>query len=135
VLVDSSVWIGFIRGDDLQQTRYLLAALKSQQPVWIAPPVIREVLQGSQNQQVFAKWDRILSELPMVSERDQRGLAREAARLYATCRWNGVSPRSSVDCLIALYAVRADLPLLHSDRDFTAISRYLPALKIVVPAS
>jgi predicted nucleic acid-binding protein len=135
VLVDSSVWISFIRGDDLPQTRHLLAALKSHQPVWTAPPVIREVLQGSQNQQVFAKWDRILSDLPMVFDRDQRGLARDAAQLYATCRWNGVSPRSSVDCLISLYAVRANLPLLHADRDFTAISRYLPALKILAPAS
>jgi hypothetical protein len=135
VLVDSSVWISFIRGDDLPQARYLLAAFKSHQPVWTAPPIIREVLQGSRDQQVFAKWDRVLSDLPMVFDRDQRGLARDAARLYATCRWNGVSQRSSVDCLISLYAVRANLPLLHAHRDFTAISKYLPALKILAPAS
>src|SRR5882724_1040653 len=116
MLVDSTVWVDFLRGSASPQTRLLLHALKARDPVWLAPPILQEVLQGANNVKVFEKWDRTLGELPLLPESSHpRELARTAARLYATCRWNGITPRSANDCLIALYAVRANVPLLHND--------------------
>jgi len=46
----------------------------------------------------------------------------EAAGLYRTARRRGLTIRSSVDCLIAVCALRNDLEVLHDDRDFTALS-------------
>jgi predicted nucleic acid-binding protein len=133
MLVDSSVWMDFLRGIASPQTRLLLESLNARDPVWLAPPILQEVLQGAHNREIFEKWDRTLGELPLLPESQPRELARAAARLYATCRWHAITPRSANDCLIALYAVRADVPLLHNDRDFPAIAKHLPGLKLLDP--
>jgi len=134
MLVDSSVWIDFLKAADTAETRSLLETLRRGDAVWTAPPILQEVLQGADTPQRFTKWDRILGELPMINELDVRALTRQAARLYASCRWKGLTPRSANDCLIATYAVRSDMPLLHSDRDFLAIARIERRLKLLAPA-
>lgn len=133
MLVDSSVWIEFLRGSPSAQTRLLTEALEQGAPVWIAPPVLQEVLQGADTPQRFERWDRTLGELPLLSDPEPRALSRNAARLYARCRWQGITIRSANDCLIAQYAMRNDLPLLHQDRDFIAISRVERGLKLLAP--
>ncbi len=133
MLVDSSVWVAFLRGDAFPETDFLTAALERGDPVWIAPPILQEVLQGADTPERFAKWERTLGELPMLAGSNPRALARDAAYLYARCRWRGVTPRSANDCLIALYAAGADVPLLHRDRDFVAIAELEPRLKLLAP--
>jgi len=133
MLVDSSVWIDFLRATDTSETRLLLESMRRGDPVWTAPPILQEVLQGAESPQRFTKWDRILGELPMVNEPDMRALTRQTARLYAACRWKGITPRSANDCLIATYAIRSELPLLHSDRDFAAIAGIDKRLKLLAP--
>jgi len=133
MLVDSSVWVDFLRGGQAQETLFLRDSLKRGDPVWLAAPILQEVLQGAESQQRFGKWDRALGELPMVQDADSRGLARAAARLYARCRWQGFTPRSTNDCLIAAYAIRFGLPLLHRDRDFDQIAAIEHGLKLLRP--
>ena len=101
MLVDSSVWIPFLRGDVTPEVELLSGALEQANPVWLAPPILQEVLQGADSAERFARWDRVLGELPMVPEGNARETARGAALLYARCRWQGVTPRSANDCLIA----------------------------------
>ncbi len=132
MLVDSSVWIDFLRASETAETLLLLDTMRRGDPVWTAPPILQEVLQGAETPQRFAKWDRILGELPMVGESDMRALTRQAAKLYATCRWKGVTPRSANDCLIATYAIRSQMPLLHNDRDFAAIAKIEHRLKLLM---
>jgi len=131
VLVDSSVWIDFMRGEASVEADILTQALERGDPIWLAPPILQEVLQGADSPARFARWERTLGELPLLTEPDQRSLAREAAHLYARCRWQGVTPRSADDCLIALYAARADMPLLHRDRDFVAIAGLDARIKLL----
>ena len=45
------------------------------------------------------------------------------ALLYRICRRRGETVRKLIDCLIASVAIKAELPLLHCDRDFTALAR------------
>jgi hypothetical protein len=131
MLVDSSVWIDFLRGDASTETLFLKASLENGDPIWLAPPILQEVLQGADSRQRFDVWDRALGELPMTRESDPRSLTREAALLYARCRWQGFTPRSANDCLIACCAIRSGLPLLHRDRDFDRIANIQPDLKLV----
>ncbi|MEI6362366.1 MAG: PIN domain-containing protein [Actinomycetes bacterium] len=49
-----------------------------------------------------------------------------AAGLYRHARWSGVTVRRLVDCLIAAVAIDHDVPVLHADRDFDALSRVSP---------
>ena len=122
MLVDSSVWIAYLRGDNLIEVELLVEALEQGAPVWIAPPILQEVLQGADSADRFARWDRVLGELPMVIAPDAREAARSAAHLYARCRWAGVTARSANDCLIATHAIIGGMPLLHRDRDFHRIA-------------
>lgn len=131
MLVDSSVWIDFLRGMDTAEVRTLATALQGGDAVWLAPPVLQEVLQGAESAERFTKWQRSIGELPMLFHPDQRALSRDAAKLYARCRWRGVTPRSANDCLIAQYAIHAGVPLLHHDRDFPAIAAVEPRLKLL----
>ncbi|MCP5467490.1 MAG: PIN domain-containing protein [Sinobacteraceae bacterium] len=82
---------------------------------------MQEILQGADRAERFARWDRVLGELPLLTGPEPRSAAREAARLYARCRWAGVTPRSANDCLIVVQALHAKLPLLHDDMDFERI--------------
>jgi len=131
MLVDSSVWIAYLRGDNLAEVALLSEALERGEPVWLAPPILQEVLQGADSPDRFTRWDRVLGELPMVIAPDPHEAARSAAHLYARCRWSGVTPRSANDCLIATQAIHASMPLLHRDRDFGLIAGVEPKLMLV----
>jgi hypothetical protein len=131
MLVDSSVWIAYLRGDNLIEVALLTEALEKREPVWLAPPILQEVLQGADSPDRFTRWNRVLGELPMVIAPDSREAARSTAHLYARCRWAGATPRSANDCLIATHAIFANLPLLHRDRDFGLIAGVEPKLMLV----
>jgi predicted nucleic acid-binding protein len=130
MLVDSSVWIAYLRGENLIEVELLAEALELADPVWVAPPILQEVLQGADSPDRFRRWDRVLGELPMIIAPDARDAARSAAHLYARCRWAGVTPRSANDCLIATLAILGGMPLLHLDRDFTLIAGVEPKLML-----
>jgi predicted nucleic acid-binding protein len=131
MLVDSSVWIAYLRGDTLIEVKLLAEALEQGAPVWLALPILQEVLQGADSPDRFSRWNRVLGELPMVIAPDAREAARSAAHLYARCRWAGVAPRSANDCLIATHAILGGMPLLHRDRDFHLIAGVEPKLVLV----
>jgi predicted nucleic acid-binding protein len=131
MLVDSSVWIPFLRGDSTTEVSILSDALNGKQSVWIAPPILQEVLQGADSLERFSKWERVFGELPLLVEPDARAAAAAAAQLYARCRWKGITPRSTNDCSIALYAVSNNIPLLHCDRDFPLIATVEPKLTLL----
>jgi predicted nucleic acid-binding protein len=131
MLVDSSVWIAYLRGDDLAEVTLLTDALEQGESVWLTATILQEVLQGADSPNRFTRWDRIFGELPMLESPDVREAARTAAHLYARCRWAAVTPRSANDCLIATHAIFANMPLLHRDQDFGLISGVEPKLMLV----
>lgn len=131
MLVDSSVWVNYLRGQRDPRTLFLLESLRSEQKIWMVPAILQEVLQGAGNELQFMAWSRQFQNFPWLDETDPRLLAREAAHLYARCRWAGVTPRSPNDCLIAQYAIRFDVPILHNDQDFPRIAKVEPKLKLL----
>jgi len=120
-----------MRGAGTAEVGLLVAALERSDPVWLSPPILQEVVQGADSPERFRRWDRVLSELPILIAQDVRLEARDAAHLYARCRWAGVTPRSANDCLIAVAAIGARMPILHCDRDFVAIARIEPKLTLL----
>jgi predicted nucleic acid-binding protein len=131
MLVDSSVWVRYLRGEPTAEVEMLTSALTQSLAIWLAPPILQEVLLGADRKDRFERWDRVLGELPLLLPSDLRAITRAAARLYAQCRWKGVTPRSANDCLIAMYAIEHSVPLLHCDRDFDHIARVDARLRIV----
>jgi predicted nucleic acid-binding protein len=134
VIADSSAWIAHLRATGSPAARRLTAALAERESLLVPDIVLMEVLRGARDLPGFLKLERALLTLPRFAPADPRALARDAALLYARCRWAGITPRSSNDCLIACCAIEAGRPLLHEDGDFEAIARVAPALKFALRA-
>ena len=131
----SSVWVPYLRGEATPEVILLLRSLQRGDPVWLVPVILQEVLQGADGPDRFARWERVLGELPMIPDPDFRASARAAPHLYARCCWAGITPRSANDCLIAVHAIRSRIPLLHQAGDFIAIASVEPSLALVDVAS
>lgn len=124
VLVDTSVWIETFR----KPPGLDLSALIEIEDVTTCLPVVQEVLQGFRDEKAFQIAREAILSFPIVETPMTESLFLEAVALYRTARRQGLTVRSSVDCLIAACALRNDLEVLHKDRDFTTLSE-VSALK------
>jgi len=129
-LVDTSVWIDFLRGRNVPHVAALSSLLEGDEVIGVAPIIVQEILQGADSEARFEKWRRYFSDLFCYLPNDPEATHVSAAWLYLQCRRKGKTPRSSNDCLIARIAVEHDLMLLHNDRDFEAIGAVEPALRL-----
>lgn len=130
ILVDTSAWIGLLRSADRPAVHDLKRMLDSETTVALTPLILQEILQGAGSDARFATLQRFFADLPLLASSDLAATHIAAAHLYSRCRWAGVTPRSSNDCLIARQAVEHDVALLHDDRDFEAIARVEPRLQL-----
>lgn len=119
ILVDTSVWIDFLRGTASPEHRSLADAFHRGEELCICGLILAETLQGTSDDDVAAVRRRLrsLTYLPMG-----RNSYVMAANLYRRARRRGRTIRSTIDCLIAACAIRHDVPLLQKDRDFQAIA-------------
>lgn len=131
VLVDTSVWVDFLRGSETPQVGALESLLEGDELVGIAPVILQEVLQGATTAERFEQWRREFTGLMCYLPLDPIDTHVDAARLFAQCRRAGKPPRSSNDCLIARIAIEHDLALLHCDRDFRFIAEVEAGLRLV----
>jgi predicted nucleic acid-binding protein len=129
-LVDTSVLIDLFAGRENRPTLRLRQLIRDSEPFYLAPPIIREVLQGARNE---AEWRRLrlyLTSQMWVDVADRLASEVAAARIYFECRRRGLTVRSAADCLIAQIAIENDLALLHNDRDFEAIRGVRPLMTV-----
>lgn len=129
-LVDTSVWVDYLRGKATARVRTLRELLAGEDIVGVAPIILQEVLQGADSDQRFEKWRKYFAGLCCYVPADPVASHVAAARLYQSCRRGGTTPRSSNDCLIAQIAIEHGLILLHADRDFEAIARAVSGLRL-----
>jgi predicted nucleic acid-binding protein len=127
VLVDSSAWI-------LAEHQKILLSrlLPAGENVATCPMIVQEVLRGTGSPSHYLKARKALLESQMLDSPTPFERFEEAARIFRACRDAGVTPRSSVDCLVVATAIAHDVPLLHDDCDFEHVARVLP-LKTIRP--
>lgn len=123
ILVDSSVWIDFLRAEDTPQTRRLEQLFDSER-LAIGDLMLAEVLQGIPSDRDFEKAVRLFQRFAMI-EISGPEKAIEAARNYRHLRALGVTVRKTIDCLIATRCIIDNCPLLFSDRDFMPFVEHL----------
>jgi predicted nucleic acid-binding protein len=130
ILVDTSVWIDFLNKKTFSaEAKILHDFLQSARDnIWLCPIIYQELLQGFRNDKVFAEIKNILLNFSML-DFDIVTVSNYAIDLYRHLRKKGSTIRKSADCLIAAYAILADLSLLHKDKDFAQIAKHSP-LKI-----
>ena len=132
-LVDTSVWIDYLRGDATRPVLALERLLAGDEIVGTAPIIVQEVLQGADTDERFEKWRQYFGDLMCYPPLDSPESHIEAARLYQACRRAGKTPRGSNDCLVARIAIEHGLVLLHDDRDFDMIGTVAGNLKLFNP--
>jgi hypothetical protein len=130
MIADTSAWIEMLRATGSPVANRLQQLLRKGQMLLMPDVVYHEVLQGCANAQQFMRLQAQLDLVPAFAPDDPRETARQAAILYARCRWQGITIRSPNHCLIAACAVEADEPLLHADRDFERIAEVEPRLRL-----
>ena len=123
MLVDTSVWIDYFNGHISPETDFLHLAIQSHQ-VYIGDLVLTEVLQGFRLDKEFEKAREALGKLSVLTLVGPEN-AILAARNYRLLRKRGLTIRSTIDCLIATYCITNEVPLLHSDRDFSLFEQHL----------
>ena len=123
ILVDSSVWIDYLRGTSTPQTGKLDDILGND-PVAIGDLILTEVLQGCATDKEFNETMRLLSTLYFVTL-GGREAAVEAARNFRVLRLRGVTIRKTIDAVIATRCIMDGHELLHNDRDFLPFEKYL----------
>ena len=125
MIPDSSAWIEYFRRTGSGVHRRLAGALEAREPIAVTEVVIAEVLAGA-----FEASERSVLRKTLLNFQVLRlqGLAdyEEAAALYRACRAGGEALRSIADCLIAVPAIRAGIPVLHADADFDKLARHTP---------
>ncbi len=123
ILVDSSVWVDYLRGTPTVQTDKLDELLGTV-PLAVGDLILTEVLQGCGTDKEFNEVRRLLLNLTVVPLGGQE-VAIEAARNFRRLRALGLTVRKTIDTVIATRCILDKLQLLHSDRDFDAFEKHL----------
>ncbi len=116
VMIDTSVWIDFLRGYATPQVARLKALL-GEEDLLIGDLILAEILQGVQNDRDVLRVEAAFAPYPVVPLVGE-AIARQSARHYRRLRKQGITVRKTIDCLIATWCIMHHVPLLHADRDF-----------------
>ena len=123
IAVDSSVWIDFFNGIDTRQTD-LLDELLGSQPILTGDLILAEVLQGFRSDAHLRNAQSVMDTL-FFESMVGRHIAMASALNYRKLRAKGITPRKTIDMLIATFCMENRHHLLHSDRDFEPMSEHL----------
>lgn len=120
ILVDTSVWIDFLRGANTAHRHMLHRLIEDDEDISITGIILTEILQGIKQDKDFRTVREYLLEFPL---HEPRGVETylEAAGIYRECRKKGKTVRKTVDCIIAAVCMENDLVLFHKDADFDRI--------------
>lgn len=124
VLVDSSVWIDFLRGVSSHQTERLVGLIETREDLCICGFVLTEVLQGIRDEKQYVATKEVFERLIYLES--DKSTFELGATIFRNLRRNGVTVRNSIDCFIAATVVQHNVCLLESDRDYLHIDKHYP---------
>lgn len=130
IFVDSSVWIDYFNGNQNWQTDKL-DQLLGEELILIGDIILAEVLQGFHKDKDFERARKALSLLPCPNICGVE-IAIKSATNFRILRKKGVTIRKTVDVIIGTFCIENDHTLLHLDKDFESLAKYL-GLKVVSP--
>ena len=116
VVIDTTVWIDYLRGAANPETHWLERELQRQR-LGLTDLILWEVLQGIPDRALFAQVRDELLKFQLF-QTGGTDLAIAAAQNYRDLRQRGYTVRKTIDCLIATHCLQAGHQLLHRDHDF-----------------
>jgi predicted nucleic acid-binding protein len=128
-IFDTSVWIDFFKGNKTDQTQLLVYLLENDLPVYYCPVILQEVLQGIKKDSELEEVKEVFTVLNKLIE-DPYQAATSAAEIFRNLRKKGITIRKGNDCLIAWFALKNSMEVVHNDRDFDVIQNNIKLFKI-----
>ncbi|MHB1661590.1 MAG: type II toxin-antitoxin system VapC family toxin [bacterium] len=129
ILVDTSVLINHFKGVNNPKTEKFKEVLKNGIFFGINNFIYQEILQGASTKKEFELLNQYLGSQKFYELKYGIRSYEKAARIYYFCRKKGITPRNTIDLLIAETAIENNLFLLHNDKDFTEIASVVKDLK------
>jgi hypothetical protein len=123
ILIDSSVWIDYFNGVQTPQTDWLDSSLGNT-PIIIGDLILTEVLQGFQSDNDFKTAKDLLLGVPYMAMGGQ-SLSLQSVINCRYLRKKGVTVRRTIDIIIGTFCIQNQLTLLHCDRDFDPMVKFL----------
>ena len=123
IVVDSSVWIDHLR-QVVTDPVTRLRSLMNRTELLVGDLILCEVLRGVRSEAVAREIESMMRAFEIVPLCD-RDLAIKAAANYRYLRARGVTIRNTVDLIIGTFCIERGHALLHSDRDFEPMERFL----------
>ena len=120
VVADSGVWIDFFNARP-NPARDELRRMLAEGSLRIVVPdlVLFEVLRGFRYERDLRHAQALMTSLS-VEPTCSPALSLHATQHYRSLRAAGITPRSSIDVLVAAFCIEQNYLLLHSDRDYRA---------------
>jgi predicted nucleic acid-binding protein len=131
-IVDTSVWIDYLRNIDDLHTIWLSGEL-TRGRIGVTDAILCEVLQGIQDDTIFSRLHRSFSEFEIFNTGGE-DIAVASAKNYRFLRAKGRTVRKTIDCMIATFCITEGHTLLHNDRDFDPFEEFL-GLSVVHPSA
>jgi predicted nucleic acid-binding protein len=128
IVVDSSVWIDFLRGRNALHVRQLRKALGTDEVI-VGDLMLCEVLQGLDNERTAREVEALLRRFEIVTMAGD-AVAVAAARNFRSLRRRGITVRKTIDLLIGTWCIENQKPLLHNDNDFHPMARHLGLVEL-----
>ena len=122
ILIDTSVWVDFLRGVNSRQRRMLHRLLEDDEDICITEIILTEILQGIKDDRDYQIIKTYLLEFPICSTKGVETYLN-AACIYRDCRKQGITVRKTVDCIIASICIENGITLLHKDSDYDFIAK------------
>ena len=113
-LIDTSVWVDFLRGKETPKVRFLEALLEEGE-AYLCEITYTEICQGAKTRRQFDKYSEYFSRLPFLPLAPE--WHKEAARLGFETRAQGFQPFIA-DLVISLTALSHKATLVTEDKDF-----------------
>lgn len=128
-LIDSSVWIEYLRGTQSSAHRQFAALLEDDPAAVLGCIIVRMELaldpDDLRRRRVLKVYDTFASAGVEAEDFDV------AAAIYRQIRKSGHTPRSTNDCLIAAAGLRSRAIVVHNDVDFDRVAEVVKELAIL----
>jgi predicted nucleic acid-binding protein len=132
IVPDSTIWIDYFNGVVSTQTDILRLELAAARVI-VTDVIILEVLQGFGNNNDYDTATKRMNNAKYRAFWGKQHM-QQAAENYRFLRKKGFTIRSSNDVVIATFCIENGYALLHNDRDFDPMEKYL-GLKVVRQAT
>lgn len=130
IIVDTTVWIDYLRGTANPHTDWLDREL-NQQRLGLTDLILCEILQGVREDSTFARVQRDMCRFEVFATGGVE-LAVASAQNFRSLRTRGCTIRKTIDCLIATFCIQEGHELLHRDSDFQGFEDFL-GLQVIHP--